>query len=209
MRRAKRRANRKVRILRNLLLSCLLAGTVWAMLGFPAWSQAMLARQIARENLLSDPEILYVEQEGAFSRMYLRCGDCFLEAPVRRSGLFWKTGGTAQLYVPTEGILCLGAGGEDRLLILGDTGEAVRIEAEIRVDGDLDGTVDGVYTAAGEAVSPGVFSLPAEPVGSPGPAGTFRNCWPRQLSYTLTAYGENGDELWQMELERSGLEETP
>lgn len=208
MRRVKRRANRKVRILRNLLLSCLLAGTVWAMLGFPAWSRSMLARQIARGNLLSDPEILYVERREALQYMYLRCGDCFLEVAVRRSGPFWETTDLAQLYVPTGGILCLGVGGEDRLLILGDTGEAVRMEAEIRVDGDLDGTVDGTYTAAGEAVSPGVFSLPVEPVGSPGPAGTFRNRWPRQLSYTLTAYGENGDELWQTELERSGLEET-
>lgn len=205
MRRVKRLTNRKVRIVRNFLLSCLLAGTVWAMLGFPAWNQAMLARQIARENLLSDPEILYVDRGGGSQNLYLRCGDCFLEAPVRRPGLFWKTTGPAQLYVPTGGILCLGAGGEDRLLILGDTGEAVRMEAEIRVDGDLDGTVDGVYTAAGEAVSPGVFSLPVEPVGSPGPAGTFRSRWPRQLSYTLTAYSGEGDVIWERDLPQSGM----
>ena len=209
MRRVKRRTNRKVRILRNLLLSGLLAGAVWAMLGFPAWNQSMLARQIARGNLLSDPEILYVDREGGYPYIYLRCGDCFLEAPVRRSGLFWQTAGTAQLYVPTEGILCLRAEGENRLLILGDTGDAVRMEAEIRVDGDLDGTVDGVHTAAGEAVSPGVFSLPVEPVGSLGPAGSFRYRWPRQLSYTLTAYDTNGNSLWERELEQSGLEETP
>ena len=168
----------------------------------------MLARQIARENLLSDPEILYIEREGAFSRMYLRCGACFLEAPVYRQGLLWRIAGSAQMYVPTEGILCLPAGGEDRLLVLGDTGDAVRMEVESRVDGDLDGTVDGVYTAAGEAVSPGVFSLPVEPVGAPASTGTFRNRWPRQLSYTLTAYGQNGDALWEIQLKRSGLEET-
>lgn len=209
MRRVKRLTNRKVRILRNLLLSCLLAGTVWAMLGFPAWNQAMLARQIARENLLSNPEILYVEQRGEFKQMYLRCGACFLEAPVYRLGPFWQTAGYAQMYVPTEGILCLSAGGEDRLLILGDTGDAVRVEAEIRVDGDLDGTVDGVYTAAGEAISPGVFSLPVESVGSPAPTGTFRNRWPQQLSYTLKAYGQDGTVLWEKELGKSGLEEIP
>ena len=83
MRRVKRLTNRKVRIVRNFLLSCLLAGTVWAMLGFPAWNQAMLARQVARENLLSDPEILYVDRGGGSKYMYLRCGDCFLEAPPR------------------------------------------------------------------------------------------------------------------------------
>ncbi len=208
MRQVKKRTNRRVRIIRNLLLSGLMAGALWVMLGFPAWSRAMLARQIARENLLSDPEILYIEREGAFSRMYLRCGACFLEAPVYRQGLLWQTAGGAQMYVPTEGILCLPAGGEDRLLVLGDTGDAVRMEVEIRVDGDLDGTVDGVYTAAGEAVSPGVFSLPVEPVGAPASTGTFRNRWPRQLSYTLTAYGQNGDALWEIQLERSGLEET-
>lgn len=207
MRRVKKLTNRRVRIVRNLLLSCLMAGTIWAMLGFPAWSRSMLARQIARENLLSNPEILYVEQRGEFKQMYLRCGACFLEAPVYRLAPFWQTAGYAQMYVPTEGILCLSAGGEDRLLILGDTGDAVCMEAEIRVDGDLDGTVDGVYTAAGEAVSPGVFSLPVEPVGSPAPTGTFRNCWPQQLSYTLKAYGQDGTVLWEKELGKSGLEE--
>ena len=209
MRQVRKLTNRKVRILRNFLLSCLLAGAVWAMLGFPAWNQAMLARQVARENLLSDPEILYVDQGEGSQYMYLRCGDCFLEAPVYRLGPFWQTAGYAQLYVPNEGILCLRAGGEDRLLILGDTGDAVRIEAEIQVDGDLNGTVDGVYTAAGEAVSPGVFSLPVESVGTPAPTGTFRNRWPQQLSYTLKAYGQDGTVLWEKELEKSGLEETP
>ena len=60
MRQVKKRTNRRVRIIRNLLLSGLMAGALWVMLGFPAWSRAMLARQIARENLLSNPEILYI-----------------------------------------------------------------------------------------------------------------------------------------------------
>ena len=76
------------------------------------------------------------------------------------------------------------------------------------MDGDLDGTVDGVYTAEGESISPGVFSLPVEPVGLPGPAGTFRSRWPRQLSYTLTAYGGDGVMLWEKKLEKSGLAVT-
>ena len=200
MRRGKKRMNRRMRIVRNLLLSCLIVGILWGMQGFPALNRTMLARQIARENLLAAPELLYMERDGTFSRMYLRCGDCFLEASVYRWGPFWKTAGDAQLYASPEGILCLPAATWDHLLVLGDTGDAQWLEVEIRVDGDLDGTVDGVYTAAGGKTSPGVFLLPVEPLGTPNPAGTFQNRWPQQLSYTLTGYGLDGEQLWETEL---------
>lgn len=207
MRRVKKLANRRVRIVRNLLLSCLIVGILWSMQDFSALNRTMLVRRIARENLLADPEILYMEREGEYSRMYLRCGACFLDIPVYQWGFLWKTAGDAQLYVPAEGILCLPAESRDRLLVLGDTGDACRLEVEIRVDGDLDGTVDGVYTATGSSASSGVFSLPVEPQGTPDAAGTFQNRWPQQLSYTLTAYGQDGTVLWEKELEKSGLEE--
>ena len=82
MRRRRTYANRKWRILRNLLASALALWLVWVLSGTPALTYEMLLRETARENLVGDVTVLYDEpwlRDGQEKRRvaYLQNGDCF------------------------------------------------------------------------------------------------------------------------------------
>ena len=61
MRRARTYANRKWRILRNLLASVLALWLVWVLSGAPALTYEMLIQKTARENLVEEMTVLYDE----------------------------------------------------------------------------------------------------------------------------------------------------
>lgn len=82
MRRTIPYANRKWRIVRNLMASILALWLVWILSGTPALTYEMLLRETARENLMEDVTVLYDEpwlRAGQEVRRvsYLQKGDCF------------------------------------------------------------------------------------------------------------------------------------
>ena len=61
MRQSRGYANRKWRIVRNLMVSILALWLVWILSGTPALTYEMLLRQTARENLVEELTVLYEE----------------------------------------------------------------------------------------------------------------------------------------------------
>lgn len=155
-------ANRKWRILRNLLASALALWLVWVLSGAPALTYEMLIQKTARENLVEEMTVLYDEpwlRDGQEERRvaYLQSGDCFWN--LRYTA--WPYGGYTDLVGADGGVLVLPSREGPWMLAMGAPEEAASAElswAILRADG----TPVAQFQAEGVLVAPGVwrFDLP-------------------------------------------------
>lgn len=162
MRRTRTYANRKWRILRNLLASILVLWLVWVLSGAPALTYEMLLRQTARENLVEDVTVLYDEpwlRDGQEERRvsYLQSGDCFWT--LRYSA--WPYAGYTDLVGADGGVLVLPSREGPWMLAMGAPEEAAMAELTWSILG-ADGTPMTQFQAQGIQAAPGVwrFDLP-------------------------------------------------
>ena len=164
MRRTRGYANRKWRIVRNLLASILALWLVWILSGMPALTYEMLLRETAQENLVEDVTVLYDEpwlRDGQEVRRvsYLQNGDCFWA--LRYTD--WPYEGYTDLVGADDGVLVLPSREGPWMLALGIPEEAASAELIWAILG-ADGREVAQFYAQGVPVAPGTwrFDLPED-----------------------------------------------
>ena len=162
MRRRRTYANRKWRILRNLLASALALWLVWVLSGAPALTYEMLIQKTARENLVEEMTVLYDEpwlRDGQEERRvaYLQSGDCFWT--LRYTA--WPYAGYTDLVGADGGVLVLPSREGLWMLAVGAPEDAVSAELTWTILG-ADGTPVAQFQAQGVQTAPEVwrFDLP-------------------------------------------------
>lgn len=164
MRQSRGYANRKWRIVRNLMASILALWLVWILSGTPALTYEMLLRQTARENLVEELTVLYEEpwiREGQEVRRvsYLQNGDCFWT--LRYTA--WPYAGYTDLVGTDGGVLVLPSREGPWMLAVGVPENAASAELTWGILG-ADGRAVAQFRAQGVQVAPGVwrFDLPED-----------------------------------------------
>ena len=190
-------ANRKWRILRNLLASALALWLVWVLSGAPALTYEMLIQKTARENLVEEMTVLYDEpwlRDGQEERRvaYLQSGDCFWN--LRYTA--WPYGGYTDLVGADGGVLVLPSREGLWMLAVGAPEEAASAElswAILRADG----TPVAQFQAEGVLVAPGVwrFDLPENVTDWERELQETlqQDSWPQDVfTYSLRFFGREG-----------------
>lgn len=164
MRRTRPYANRKWRIVRNLMASILALWLVWILSGTPALTYERLLQETARENLVEDMTVLYDEpwlRDGQEERRvsYLQNGDCFWT--LRYTA--WPYEGYTDLVGADGGVLVLPSREGPWMLALGIPEEAASAELTWAILG-ADHMEVAQFYAQGVPVAPGVwrFDLPED-----------------------------------------------
>lgn len=164
MRRTRPYANRKWRIVRNLMASILALWLVWILSGTPALTYERLLQETARENLVEDMTVLYDEpwlRDGQEERRvsYLQNGDCFWT--LRYTA--WPYEGYTDLVGADGGVLVLPSREGPWMLALGIPEEAASAELSWAILG-AGGREVAQFYAQGIQVAPGVwrFDLPED-----------------------------------------------
>ena len=191
----RRRTNRRLAIVRNLLAAALVLALTWAAVGFPPLSRGMMLRQVCRDNLLNSAEGVW---EGVYGEepsrvLWLRSGTTYLWVCYNpRDWSHWS-----QLCGTADGILVRPMDdGSGDMLALGDVPEAASATLEWSL---LDSAGQPVCTcaAAGTRDESGAFRF------APGEAADeqeqrwrgyldSRSLPGRQFCYTLRYYDRNG-----------------
>ncbi|WP_443664280.1 hypothetical protein [Dysosmobacter sp.] len=197
MRRRRTYANRKWRILRNLLASALALWLVWVLSGTPALTYEMLLRETARENLVGDVTVLYDEpwlRDGQEKRRvaYLQNGDCFWT--LRYTA--WPYEGYTDLVGADGGVLVLPSREGPWMLAMGAPQEAASAELSWAILG-ADGTPVAQFQAQGVQAAPGVwrFTLPEGVTEweQERQEALQQNSWPQdEFVYVLQVFNRDG-----------------
>lgn len=151
--------NRRKRTVRNLLAAVLLLLLTWALTGFPALTKGMLARQVARRNLLPQAEVVYQDRDRQGHRqMYLQSGEDFLRFSYSRNILVYGNW-EADLFRGDQGMICLPESQEPGVfLALGDLAGGEQAELKLSLSTDWEKS----WTLRGEPVSEHCFRFTAE-----------------------------------------------
>ena len=157
MRRSRLYANRKWRIVRNLMASILVLWLVWILSGTPALTYEMLLRQTARENLVEELTVLYEEpwiRHGQEVRRvsYLQNGDCFWT--LRYTA--WPYAGYTDLMSADGGVLVLPSREGPWMLAVGAPENAASAELTWAILG-AGGRAVAQFRAQGVQAAPGVW----------------------------------------------------
>lgn len=161
----------------------------------PPLTYGMLLRQVARENLVPEFEVLYDEPDGWGSQVsYLRCGDSFWCMRYTHTGLRYHSLKT-QLY-ETEGVLVLPSREGGQMLALGDVADVQAAELTWTIQDYYGQTQFCTLTSSGERVTDQLlwFPLPEmTPVEAERQESLRLDAWPEdRFTYTLRLTGPEG-----------------
>lgn len=197
MRRSRTYANRKWRIVRNLMASILVLWLVWILSGTPALTYEMLLRETARENLVEDVTVLYDEpwlRDGQEERRvsYLQNGDCFWT--LRYTA--WPYEGYTDLVGADGGVLVLPSREGPWMLAMGTPGEVASVELAWAILG-ADNIEVAQFCVQGVQITPGVwrFDLPEDATDweRERQATLQQSSWPQNdFTYILRLFDRDG-----------------